>query len=77
MGLSLVGRQQLAPPQQLLLITGFCGGFSTFSTFSAELLLMLQEGQPFLAFLYLATSVLVGVLSIFAVVYFTGGPTIS
>lgn len=29
----------------LLLITGFCGGFTTFSTFSAENLAMLQQGH--------------------------------
>jgi fluoride exporter len=39
----------LAPEWQLLLITGFCGGLTTFSTFSAELVTLLQQGRPFWA----------------------------
>ncbi|MDF3933734.1 fluoride efflux transporter CrcB [Pseudomonas citronellolis] len=35
----------LSPEWRLLLITGFCGGLTTFSTFSAETLALLQEGR--------------------------------
>ncbi len=35
----------LSPEWRLLVITGFCGGLSTFSTFSAEIVTLLQRGQ--------------------------------
>ncbi|AGA91086.1 crcB protein [Thioflavicoccus mobilis 8321] len=36
----------LAPEWRLFVITGFCGGLTTFSTFSAEIVTLLQQGRP-------------------------------
>lgn len=41
---------------QLLMVTGFCGGFSTFSSFSAESYELLQSGNYSVALLYLVLS---------------------
>ena len=35
----------IPPEWRLLVITGFCGGLTTFSTFSAEIVTLLQQGR--------------------------------
>lgn len=45
-----------------LLIIGFCGGFTTFATLSADLVNYLRSGELFTALAYLSLSLIGGVL---------------
>lgn len=48
---------------KILLITGFCGGFTTFSAFSIENLELIRNGNYGLALFYILTSVILGILA--------------
>lgn len=49
---------------RLLLITGFCGGFSTFSTFSNEIFLLGEESRWMVAGTYVVGSLVFGWLGV-------------
>jgi CrcB protein len=55
-------RDPVAVNWYLLLGTGFCGGFTTFSTFSVETFELIQEDRSLLAALYVFGSVGAGLL---------------
>lgn len=54
-----------------LLITGFCGGFTTFSTFSHDNLKLLDSGAPFQAMLNITASITLGLVATWAGVWLT------
>jgi CrcB protein len=56
---------------RLLLATGFCGGFTTFSTFSYENLKLWQEGQIIISLTYIFLSVLGGFAGVLIGFYIT------
>lgn len=49
-----------------LLVTGFCGGFTTFSAFAYENLRLFQNGQAGVALLYSGASVMIGIIAAWA-----------
>lgn len=55
----------LDPAWQLFFTTGLLGGFTTFSAFSLETAVMIEQGQWGLAALYVAASVLLALLGLF------------
>ncbi len=50
---------------RLLLMVGICGGFTTFSTFTSENLMLMHNGQFLSIFLYTGLSILFGFLAVF------------
>jgi len=51
------------PAWRLLLVTGFLGGYTTFSSFAFDALRLVEEGRPGEAALYVVGTTLVGLLA--------------
>ena len=61
-----ISHPSLAPAWRLVLITGFLGGLTTFSTFSAESVALLQAGALGPAFLHTALHLVGSIAATFA-----------
>ena len=57
-------KSMISPEMKLLLVTGFCGGFTTFSTFANESFSMMRAGEIVMTALYIGVSVVVGVMAV-------------
>ncbi len=54
---------------QLLLATGFCGGFTTFSSFMHENYTMIEQGNIVHLALYTGLSVVLGILALYFAIH--------
>ncbi len=63
LGLSMKGNY-LSENQTLILATGFCGGFTTFSSFAFEKHFLLTAGELFHFSFYLIASVVMGIAAV-------------
>jgi CrcB protein len=62
-------RLTIAPPLRTGVLTGVLGGYTTFSTFAMESLLLVEGGEPLMAALYVALSVVLGFAAAFGGAY--------
>lgn len=65
-GLNWNGNGLMSPSTKLLLSTGFCGGFTTFSTFMSESSSLMKDGQYTGMAIYLIGSLTLGLIAVLA-----------
>lgn len=61
----LLGRHEITPAMNAFLITGFCGGFTTFSSFSHDMYSLLQKRQYVKFVTYMVLSLVLGMLCVY------------
>ena len=57
-------RHTLSSELRVFLFPGILGGFTTFSAFGFETFFLIRRGEPFIALLYVAASVICGLMMV-------------
>ena len=62
-------RWDASPSTRVFLVVGICGGYTTFSTFSLDVVTLLNRGEAILAGTYILASVVLGLAGLYAGLY--------
>lgn len=62
---ALSAKFNISPELRLFLTAGLCGGFTTFSTFSNDILSMIRQGDSLVCLAYIILSLALGVTACF------------
>ena len=57
-------RNLLSPTMNVMLVTGFCGGFTTFSSFADDIFLLMQQRHWGIFILYTGLSLVLGIIMV-------------
>jgi CrcB protein len=67
-----LGSTSVSAEMRALLTTGFCGGYTTFSTFSYEAITLIEDGDYRRAGVYIAASVVLSLVATFIGIFAAG-----
>ena len=68
---ALAEKSKISAEVRILIATGFCGGFTTFSSFAYENVKLLQDGEFFNTALYTLLSLFIGLVAVYLGILFT------
>ena len=68
---ALAEKMKISAEIRILIASGFCGGFTTFSSFAFENIKLMQDGEFFNMGLYVLLSLIIGFVAVYVGILFT------